>query len=194
MKVFLAQFAVQRADRESNLNLIRKMASEASRCGADMMVLPEMATTGFDWNYNREVISEVRADVSEIAELARTNQISIMGSLLRGTSAGEPANSLLYFDASGIIRAEYRKIHLFTLFEEDRHMVAGETPVVLDAAPATLGFSICYDLRFPELYRRTTEMGAESRFCRRHFLTLGSSIGGLSFVRARWRISVSLWR
>jgi predicted amidohydrolase len=161
LKIALAQFSVQRAEVDSNLAKIGNLAADAAGRGASLLVLPEMATTGFDWKYNRAILDQAETYVRALGEIASEHRIAIVGSFLRATETCEPANTLLYFDQNGSILSEYRKIHLFTLFHEERHMQAGEKPVVLDTGAAVLGFSICYDLRFPELYRKTTEMGAQ---------------------------------
>lgn len=75
-----------------------------------------------------------------------------------------PCNTLLYFDRAGEMLAKYRKVHLFTLFHEDRHVEAGEEVVVADIGHCRAGFAVCYDLRFPELFRKNTDMGAQLQF------------------------------
>lgn len=57
--------------------------------------------------------------------------------------------------------AKYRKMHLFSLFREDRNVEPGENVVVADIKHCKAGFGVCYDLRFPELFRKNTELGAQ---------------------------------
>ncbi|MBI1947141.1 MAG: carbon-nitrogen hydrolase family protein [Deltaproteobacteria bacterium] len=77
-------------------------------------------------------------------------------------------NAHVVVDGTGAIRAVYRKIHLFdvtlpngAIYQESRHTSAGDRLVVVDSPVGKLGLSVCYDLRFPELYRALAEQGAE---------------------------------
>ena len=72
-----------------------------------------------------------------------------------------PCNTVLYFAAQGAELARYRKVHLFSLFNEDQHVEAGQELVVADVHFAKAGFAVCYDLRFPHLYRRLAQAGAD---------------------------------
>lgn len=161
MKVAIAQFPVARARINHNLETIEARVAEAASRGACLIILPEMATTGFDWAYNRSSLSAAEEAICTIAGFASKYSIALCGSFLRGSEGAEPVNAMLYIDAEGRVRSQYNKIHLFSLFNEDRYMEAGQKPTVLETAEAIIGFSICYDLRFPELFRKTTQMGAE---------------------------------
>lgn len=160
MKISIAQFEVTRGEPSANLARISQLTEEASSRGADLLCLPEMATTGFDWAANREHLEDASGSISEITRLAKENSIAICGSFLEKTESGNAANCFYYFDAGGSILARYRKLHLFTLFHEERHVEAGNESVTFDTEHGKLGASICYDLRFPELFRFNTETGA----------------------------------
>jgi len=97
----------------------------------------------------------------EIARLAKSNNIAVCGSFLEATASGRPANTFYYFERSGEIVAKYRKVHLFTLFNEDEHMEAGNEIITQKTELGAIGCSICYDLRFPELFRQCALAGAE---------------------------------
>ena len=161
MKVSIAQYDVARGEPPLNLERIRKVAEGAKAAGSDLLCLPEMASTGFDWKKNRELLDGAAKNVDSVAECAVACQLDICGSFLEKTEQGNAANTLYYFDSSGAVVAKYRKIHLFTLFREDRHVEPGETCVVAEAQGIKIGFGVCYDLRFPELFRKNTELGAK---------------------------------
>src|SRR5690606_26142868 len=88
---------------------------------------------------------------------------------LRVPGDARPTNSLLIFDASGRTVGRYDKIHLFDVnppgarrrYCESDHIAPGHQPVVVDSPLGRLGLSICYDLRFPELYRALVARGAQ---------------------------------
>jgi predicted amidohydrolase len=160
MRLSLAQFEVKRGDVSANLARIADLAVEASAAGADLLCLPEMCTTGFDWKYNRSVLDEAATHIETLSALAQEHQIAICGSFIEKTESGNAANCFHYIDASGQVLLRYRKLHLFTLFHEERHVEAGKHCACVETSAGIFGTSVCYDLRFPELYRRNTEAGA----------------------------------
>lgn len=164
MKLCLAQFEVARGDVEVNLARIEAFARSAAAAGADLLCLPEMCTTGFDWKRNQALLGESAGPIEALAGMGRAHQVAICGSFLEQTESGRAANCFHYFDASGRILARYRKLHLFTLFHEERHVEAGGQCLAFDTTHGRFAAAICYDLRFPELFRRLTEQGARLHF------------------------------
>jgi len=164
MKLSLAQYEVARADAGANLERIAALAAQAADAGSDLLCLPEMCTTGFDWAYNRGRLAQAAEDSAAVGRLAREHGVALCGSFLEKTESGRAANCFHYFDASGQLAARYRKLHLFTLFHEERHVEAGQDCVAFDTDLGRFGASVCYDLRFPELFRRLTEQGARAHF------------------------------
>lgn len=161
MKLSIAQLDIRRGDPAYNLELIHHSARDAASQDADLLCLPEMVTTGFDWKKNRELLAEAHKHHEQIAAIARAHKVAICGSFLECASSGMPCNTLLYFDKTGAVLAKYRKLHLFSLFREDRNVQAGEKVVVADIKHGKAGFAVCYDLRFPELFRKNTDLGAQ---------------------------------
>lgn len=164
MQLSLGQFEVARADAASNLDQIAELAREARSAESDLLCLPEMCTTGFDWAWNRAELSRAADHVATVASIAQSCGIAICGSFLEETEVGGAANTFRYFDALGTLLGQYRKLHLFTLFHEERHVEAGTTCEPFTTEHGTFGATICYDLRFPELYRRLTAGGAALHF------------------------------
>jgi predicted amidohydrolase len=160
MKISIAQFAVKRGDATANLARISELSEEAASFGAEILCLPEMCTTGFDWSSNREQLADASSSIAELKDIAQEHGIAICGSFLEKTELGNAANCFHYIDAKGSLLARYRKMHLFTLFHEECHVEAGNQCVVFDTAYGKMGASICYDLRFPELFRQNTKAGA----------------------------------
>lgn len=164
MKFSLAQYEVARGDVAANLSRIGDLARSAAASGANLLCLPEMCTTGFDWRRNRELLESSAETLEAVAAVAKSCGVAICGSFLEKTESGRAANCFQYFNASGYVVARYRKLHLFTLFHEERHVEAGTDCVTFDTTHGCFGASICYDLRFPELFRRLTEQGALLHF------------------------------
>lgn len=159
MKITLGQLDVRRSDPRHNLELIRDCAAEASASGSDLLCVPEMATTGFDWK-DQKLLDSAESQHAELAVIAKECGLAICGSFLERAPSGKPANTLLYFNRNGEVLAKYRKIHLFSLFNEDQFVEPGQELVVADIGHGKAGFGICYDLRFPELFREYTNRGA----------------------------------
>ncbi|MGJ8639898.1 MAG: carbon-nitrogen hydrolase family protein [Opitutaceae bacterium] len=164
MKIALAQISVVRGDIEQNLAKLKRLIVEAASVGAQSVFFPEMCTTGFDGNYNQSVLDDAQRVIQELQTCAKASAIAVSGSFLEKTESGRAANTLYYIECDGSIVAKYRKAHLFTLFKEQAHVEAGDSIVVADTELGKLGCSICYDLRFPELFRSCMQQGATIQF------------------------------
>ena len=125
MKISIAQFAVKRGDATANLARISELSEEAASFGADILCLPEMCTTGFDWASNCEHLRGASSSIAQLKGIAQKHGIAICGSFLEKTELGNAANCFHYIDAEGSLLARYRKLHLFTLFHEEGHVEAG---------------------------------------------------------------------
>jgi len=161
MKIALAQIAVVRGELEQNLDTLKQCVREAAAAGAETVCFPEMCTTGFDWSVNRRQLQGAASIIQQIQTLACEQAIAICGSFLEKTERGNAANTFYFIEADGSITAKYRKLHLFSLFNEELHVEAGSVVVVAHTSLGHLGCSICYDLRFPELFRACMNQGAE---------------------------------
>lgn len=162
------------ADVAENLGTVARIVKDAAARGARLVLLPEnFAFMGDEQTRAKhaETLGEPHAPIqSALAALAREHHIHLVagGMPERSDDVARPYNTALAFAPNGALAASYRKIHLFDVeladgssYEESRGNTAGERPVVFDAAGFRLGLSICYDLRFPELYRELTREGAE---------------------------------
>jgi deaminated glutathione amidase len=146
--------------------LIRGAVSD----GADLVALPELwSCHGLEEVY-RENAETVPGPTTEfLGDLARELGAYVLGgSILEGGPDSERlSNTSTFFDPSGEMTAVYRKIHLFDVkvsgkeYLESANIAPGEEIVTAKAGPATLGLSVCYDVRFPELYRLLVLRGAE---------------------------------
>jgi predicted amidohydrolase len=161
MNLLLAQFAVENGDVDANLASIFNFVDQASASGADLLVLPEQCTTGMNWDRNRELLQSTGTGIESLREYAVSREIAFCGSFPERVGEKYCANTFYYIDAKGVQLAKYRKTHLFSLFDEGDHVLAGDRFVTVETALGTLGCSICYDLRFPELFRQCVAAGAE---------------------------------
>jgi predicted amidohydrolase len=156
---------------QANLDAATKLIGEAKSGGADYVQTPEM-TNIMEIDRQRFFAAIVDEDadttLATFRELARTLGITIhVGSLAIKVSPDKAANRAFLIDPKGEIAARYDKIHMFDVdlangesYRESRNYRAGELAVVSDLPWGRLGVTICYDLRFPALYRALAEAGA----------------------------------
>jgi len=136
----------------------------AGLAGKDLIVLPEMWTPGyFGFDRYHDAAQSAPKVRSFLAELAQD-----LGSHLHGGSFVEERghrfyNTSVLFDPDGQEIADYSKIHLFGYGSREPEVLSpGQEPTVVDTELGRLGMVVCYDLRFPELFRLMTDMGAET--------------------------------
>lgn len=158
-------------DVTRNLLSAETLVKDAARAGASFVALPEcMVFLKSEGELSPEAQSIVGPWAGKFSHLARDLKITIlMGSFPEtADEAGRPYNTTLLFGPAGERIAAYRKMHLFDIdlpglehLKESLATTPGTEVVVADAGFARLGLSICYDLRFPELYRALSAQGAE---------------------------------
>jgi predicted amidohydrolase len=153
LTISLVQMQVARCWPEENLRKGEAFIAEAARRGSNLVCFPEMWTTGFDWDANQQLAPQQEEVIARVAGLARRYHIWINGSMLVLNDEGRIANTSILFDDTGRQAGIYRKTHLFSLIHEDKYMAPGDALCTVDAPWGLTGLSICYDLRFPELYR-----------------------------------------
>jgi predicted amidohydrolase len=158
-------------DTERNLESADRLARAAVRRGAEFVVLPEKWTVlGSPEQLERGGQPLDGEAISWARSIAREFGIEIVaGSIVeRVPELSKTQNTSVHVDPDGQVRAVYRKLHMFdvevegVVYAESAQEQAGEEVVVSELATGTgLGMSICYDLRFPELYRLLAARGAE---------------------------------
>ena len=154
VSISLGQMHIKLGRVEDNLETAEGLIADAARQGSDLILLPELWSTGYDLENAADYADALGGGMfAQISELASQHRIAVCGSILERRN-GQVMNCASWHAADGEILAVYRKIHLFRLFDEHKWLGEGETPVALDAPWGTTGLAICYDLRFPELFRR----------------------------------------
>lgn len=150
MKAALIQYSPIWENKDANKDKIINHLKDLTE--VDLLVLPELTLTGFTMN-SEKYCEELSEDTSEFySSLARKHTSNIIGGLIEKYT-NKIYNTLLHFDSNGELRAKYRKIHPFSYSDEDKHYNSGIEPVITEINGLKTGLTICYDLRFPELYR-----------------------------------------
>ncbi len=156
--------------KEENLETAERLVADAAGRGAELVVLPEKWNAFGSADVFRAA-AETLEDGTSVAAMrswARSHGIVLVGGSITEARAGREklANTCLTFDRDGELLATYRKIHMFDVhvgghaYRESESQEAGDTTTLLDAAGWRIGLTICYDLRFPELYRILAVEGA----------------------------------
>lgn len=153
LTISLAQMEIALGNPAANLQKAAEWTAEAARRGSDLIVFPEMWTTGCDWANIQTLAPQQDEVLAQVAALAKQHQIWLNGSMLALDEAGQPANTSILFDPTGQAAGLYRKIHLFGVMDEDQHLAPGQQLTAVETAWGQSGLAICYDLRFPEMFR-----------------------------------------
>lgn len=153
------QMEQQQKDIDANITKVKQLVEGQA---FDLLVLPEMWTTGFlvkVADLSREFLTEAfERGLETIKALATANDAALYGTLLELRPSGKPSNTGLFVTPTGEV-TYYRKKHLFHLGDESEHFEAGEERVQVSYQGWQIRLSTCYDLRFPTWLRQDPELG-----------------------------------
>lgn len=166
LKILAIQMSSKIGDKTANFKKVEELVSKSFSDGVDIIVLPEVWTVGWKPSIFREYAEDLNNSytvklLSDIAKKYNTNIIG--GSFITKNTAGEYFNTCPIFNRKGILIATYDKMHLFSYYGcmEGSHVKNGKTPLLIDVEGVKIGLSICYDIRFPEIYRSYAQAGAD---------------------------------
>jgi len=170
MKIAVCQVSAHVGERAKNAERLQAVIREAADHGAQVVVIPELANTGYTI-VNKTELADL-AEVAELAEsatltawhqLARELGIVLVGGFAEAGRDGDFYNSSAIVDATGV-RAVYRKAHLWGT-ESEIFTPGDGLPPVVDTAFGRIGLMVCYDIEFSEWVREVTLRGAELLCC-----------------------------
>jgi len=161
MKVVCVQLDVAWEDKGANFAKVDAMAASAGVEGGSLVVLPEMFATGFSMNVAAVAEGEAAPGERFLAELAERHGASVLGGVVTVGPDGRGRNEAVLFGADGAELARYAKMHPFSYAGEADHYGSGDRPIVVEVGGAKLSPFVCYDLRFPEVFRSAVAGGAE---------------------------------
>ena len=158
MKIGLFQYDTIWENKDKNRAKITSML-EGGFHGSDLLVFPEMTLTGFSMHPEKLAEPLTGESFNYFSEISKKYNSDILAGIIE-KDGDKYYNTLLHID-DGDLKAHYRKIHPFSYSTEDKHYIRGEETVITGIKNFSTGLSICYDLRFPELYRQYGKARAE---------------------------------
>lgn len=164
MKVALVQMTVTAGDVEGNRRRGVELVREAAK-QAEVVVLPEIWTTGYSLGKVAEwAETESGPTVSALAAIARSANVTVITGSIPHQREGQIFNSAFVINGAGELVTDYQKLHLCSIFKENRFFAPGMHRPVFSIGGVTAAVAICYDLRFPELFRALAIDGAKVIF------------------------------
>ena len=162
MRVTCVQFDIAWHDKPANFAKVRALLGGADACEAGgLIVLPEMFSTGFSMNIQAAAEGLPAPAEGFLAELARQYGCHVLGGVVNAADDGRGLNEAVLIGPDGRQVMRYAKMHPFSYAGESKHFEPGEAPLVAELAATRLSAFICYDLRFPEVFRAAALAGAE---------------------------------
>ena len=155
-------------DYEATMEKAAEMISSAAGSGADVLVLPEMFSCPYSREYFRVFASRGHEETCRrMSSWARENRVLLVGGSVPELEGDRLYNTCFVYGADGELLARHRKIHLFDVdlpgmhFHESHTFTPGSEITVFDTPYGRMGVAICFDVRFPELFRAMARRGAE---------------------------------
>ncbi|MDQ8735392.1 carbon-nitrogen family hydrolase [Paenibacillus sp. LHD-38] len=167
LRLALLQMNIEAGNPEVNFAKLASMLEEAVSQAdkPDVIMFPEMWNTGYALKEIKTIADPAgERTQAYLSEFSKKHQVHIIGGSIAELKGDQVLNTIYAFDRSGQVVADYSKIHLFRLMDEEKYLAAGNKPGKLTIEGAEAGMMICYDIRFPELARKLALEGAKLLF------------------------------
>lgn len=160
MRIAAIQLDIVWEEKRANFEKVRALLARTPPEPGALVILPEMFSTGFSMNLARTQQGPQREDEMFLANLAREYRVWVAAGVVNAADGGLGRNEAVIFDQDGKEAARYAKIHPFSLGGESLRHQAGTKMVTFGWAGFGVAPFICYDLRFPEIFRDAARRGA----------------------------------
>lgn len=158
MKIATISLNISWQDVKSNLKKAERFILRAKKDGCDLVIFPEVFNTGFVADMDKYVESPQGLTYKTLQNLAIDNSINLIAGISEKTTNNKAKNVAIVFDNKGKELAKYIKIHPFNYANEGEHFLSGDETVVFELAKIPCSVFICYDLRFPEIFRKVAKI------------------------------------
>lgn len=161
MKVVCCQLDIVWENKAANHATVRGLLDASAPPRGSLVLLPEMFATGFSMNVAAVSDTDSRETYDFLARTAADYHVYLAGGIVQTARDRRGLNECLVFSPDGVEVARYCKLHPFTYAGESQHYASGESIQLFDGPEFTVATFICYDLRFPEIFRAAVIRGAE---------------------------------
>ena len=165
IKISILQMSSIIGDVEANISKVETLVEKYLPQDTDVLILPEVWTVGWSCSHFINSAQDIKSGsiIKFLSKLARIYNINIIGGSYITKQNDKYYNTCLVLDRSGNLIASYSKMHLYSYFgcNEGEYITPGEAPVMVNIEGVNFGLSICYDIRFPEIYRAYAKSGAD---------------------------------
>ena len=166
LNISAIQMCSKVGDKKANFEKVSDLILSDITSETDVIVLPEVWTVGWSPKHFRESAEKINSSetVNFLSETAKKyNSWVIGGSFIEKDDAGNYYNTRPVINRSGELICKYSKNHLFSYYgcDEGKFITTGNNPVMVDIEGIKTGLTICYDIRFPEIYRAYRKAGAD---------------------------------
>ena len=165
IKVSMLQMSSVIGDIEANFNKVRNIIGSALDSDTDVLILPEVWTVGWACNEFLKSAQDIESSsvLSFLSGIAKKYEVNIIGGSFISMQNGKCYNTCPIINKAGKLIALYNKMHLYSYYgcDEGKYIEKGDKPVMIELDGVNFGISVCYDIRFPELYRAYRKAGAD---------------------------------
>ncbi len=165
VNISLLQMSSVIGDVEANISKVEKLMQGGELDKSDVLVLPEVWTVGWSCSHFHETAQELtKGSIFDfLSESAKKHNINIIGGSYITKSGDNYYNTCPVFNRLGNFITSYSKNHLYSYYgcDEGKYITCGDFPVMVNLDGVSYGLTICYDIRFPEIYRAYAKAGAD---------------------------------
>ena len=165
IKIAMLQMSSVIGNIEANIKKVEDIIIKQLPCDTDVLILPEVWTVGWSCAHFQESAQDIKNSgvIDFLSEIAKKYDINIIGGSFITKESEKYFNTCPVIDKNGKLVAAYNKNHLFSYYgcEEGKYITEGETPVMVELCGVKFGLTVCYDIRFPEIYRAYRKAGAD---------------------------------